>query len=60
MLNKFRFAIDDLISRVRNFAQSMFETKLSVNDYTFVFLGQYPKNSKAIMFNAPGAIHHVR
>ena len=38
----------------------MLETKLSGDDYTFVFLGQHLKehNSKAIMFNAPGSVYH--
>ena len=39
----------------------MLETKLSGNNYTFVILGHLPKeqNSKSIMFNAPGAVHHA-
>ena len=54
--------MSDSISRVINFVQSMLETKLSGVDYIFVFSGQHSKKhkSKAVMLNAPGAVHHTR
>ena len=58
-LHKFWFGIDDerikshvcdSISCVINFGQSMPETKLSGDDYTFVFLRNHPKKQKSGAF----------
>ena len=38
---RIKFYVSDSISRVINFGQFMLETKLSGDDYTFVFLRHY-------------------